>query len=174
MPDTAQADPKAASAADTAARDERHHNRVFAFRCRSCGRLEEAGHAGEHFHPHACRVCNAGVVFGTSPEECFAHADVQAHEGAKAHAAGNDRLRDYHKGGRLVKNPVGPITVYKLLVPENWEVLADCDDARLAELGLARGRVCEHAPAPASGLRREPRDVTAAAADGAATADGAG
>lgn len=174
MPDTAQADPQAAFAADMAARDAAHHGRVFAFRCRNCGQLEEAGHAGEHWHPHACRVCGAGVAFGTSPEECFAHAGVQAHEGAKAHAAGDDRLREYRHGGRLIKVPFGPVTVYKLLVPESWEVLAGCDDARLKELGLARDRVAKHEPAPASGPQREPRAVGVTAGDGAATQDGAG
>src|SRR5438105_1314437 len=121
----------------------------YAFRCRACGHLEGAAHAGEHWHPHACRVCAAGVVFGTSPEECFAHAHVQAHEGAKAHAAAPDRELPYHRGGRLIKQPFGNVAVYKLLVPENWEALADADDARLAELGLTRDRVAEHVPVQA-------------------------
>ena len=34
-----------------------------AFRCRNCGRLEEAEHAGENLHPHACSVCGCGVSF---------------------------------------------------------------------------------------------------------------
>lgn len=34
-----------------------------AFRCKNCGRLHEAGHAGDADHPHACRVCGAGVSF---------------------------------------------------------------------------------------------------------------
>jgi hypothetical protein len=35
----------------------------IAFRCRTCGRLEAAGHAGDNQVPHACRVCCAGVSF---------------------------------------------------------------------------------------------------------------
>src|SRR5207253_212698 len=37
----------------------------------------------------------------------------------------------------------------KELHPENWEVLHEADDGRLAELGLERDRVAEHTPAPA-------------------------
>lgn len=33
------------------------------FRCRACGHLDAADHAGECAHPHACRVCGAGVSF---------------------------------------------------------------------------------------------------------------
>ena len=35
----------------------------YAFRCRSCGHLEEAGQAGERRVPAACRYCGAGVTF---------------------------------------------------------------------------------------------------------------
>lgn len=54
----------------------------YSFRCRTCGRLEEGGHAGENLTPHACRVCGAGVTFNRAgiksavPEnwECLADA----------------------------------------------------------------------------------------------------
>lgn len=36
---------------------------MFAFRCKSCGRLERAAHAGENALPVACSVCGAGVSF---------------------------------------------------------------------------------------------------------------
>lgn len=35
----------------------------YAFRCRNCGHLEEAGQAGERSVPAACRVCGHGVAF---------------------------------------------------------------------------------------------------------------
>lgn len=33
---------------------------VLAFRCKTCGRLEEAHHAGEQTSPSSCRVCGNG------------------------------------------------------------------------------------------------------------------
>jgi hypothetical protein len=36
---------------------------MLAFRCKTCGRLHEAGHAGENEVPAACRVCGAGARF---------------------------------------------------------------------------------------------------------------
>lgn len=36
---------------------------LAAFRCKTCGRLHEAEHAGENELPHACRVCGAGARF---------------------------------------------------------------------------------------------------------------
>lgn len=36
---------------------------VKAFRCKSCGHLEPAVHAGENLVPHACSVCSEGVSF---------------------------------------------------------------------------------------------------------------
>lgn len=38
-----------------------HH--PVAFRCKSCGHLHSADHAGEATAPHACTVCGAGVQF---------------------------------------------------------------------------------------------------------------
>lgn len=35
----------------------------YAFKCRECGRLEEAENAGERGLPAACRSCGAGVRF---------------------------------------------------------------------------------------------------------------
>lgn len=36
---------------------------MFAFRCKECGHLHDAKQAAEADHPHACRVCGAGVSF---------------------------------------------------------------------------------------------------------------
>jgi hypothetical protein len=146
---------------------------TFAFRCKSCGRLETSDHAAEGEVPHACRVCGAGVV--------FRHAELAAmltQEGADIPALAADIAR------------CDPAT--KRLVPDNWEVLADAPPERLAELGLApeqvashepwpRGEVPEHhrerhfgvpaARAPAPG---PPRAVAAEAREGAASRDRAG
>ena len=34
-----------------------------AFRCKNCGHLESAEHAGENETPAACSVCGAGITF---------------------------------------------------------------------------------------------------------------
>lgn len=36
---------------------------MYAFRCRNCNSLEEAGHAGENAVPRRCRICGAGGAF---------------------------------------------------------------------------------------------------------------
>lgn len=38
---------------------------AYAFKCRNCGNLEDAGNAGERKVPAACRICGAGVHFDT-------------------------------------------------------------------------------------------------------------
>jgi len=35
----------------------------FAFRCRNCGHLHTADHAGDNDVPHACCVCGKGVKY---------------------------------------------------------------------------------------------------------------
>ena len=44
---------------------------MHAFRCRSCGRLESADHAGQNHKPAACRGCGAGVTFNSSGGKTF-------------------------------------------------------------------------------------------------------
>ena len=53
--------------------------------------------------------------------------------------------------------------------PDNWEVLAACDDARLAELGLTRAEVVAHA---GTGGPKGGAELAAALSDGAGTTDG--
>jgi predicted nucleic acid-binding Zn-ribbon protein len=36
---------------------------MLAFRCKTCGHLHPAEHAGESDLPHGCVVCGAGVAF---------------------------------------------------------------------------------------------------------------
>jgi len=104
----------------------------IAFRCRACGRLHEAEHAGENEVPHACSVCGAGVVLNPAAKalavelgnpECTTERRLAiAVELLKASQAGGDKQFD----------------------PDNWEVLADCGDARLEELGIEKPRVVRH------------------------------
>jgi hypothetical protein len=145
----------------------------FAFRCRTCGRLETSDHAAELYLPAACRVCGAGVV--------FRHAELAAmltQEGADIPALAADIAR------------CDPAT--KRLIPENWEVLADAPPERLAELGLTPEQVEAHEPWPRGQVpehHRErhfgvppagtvgaggPRAVAVEAREGTATRDAAG
>jgi DNA mismatch repair protein MutH len=36
---------------------------AYAFKCKNCGHLAEAGEAGERHLPAACRICGSGVHF---------------------------------------------------------------------------------------------------------------
>jgi hypothetical protein len=102
---------------------------TFAFRCKSCGRLETSDHAAEGETPHACSVCGAGVVFW--------HAELAA----KLTEPGADIPA---LAAEIAK--CDPAT--KRLDPGNWEVLADAAPERLAELGLAPEQVEAHEPWP--------------------------
>lgn len=128
------------------------------FRCKNCGRLHEAGHAGEDVHPHACRVCGKGVV--------FVHEEL-ADELAKAIDAGNTG-----EALRLTRDIKACNPASKRLVPENWEVLADATPDRLAELGLTPEQVEKHQPWP-KGINRDPQFVVVEAHDGPVTQDNA-
>jgi hypothetical protein len=68
----------------------------YAFRCRTCGRLEESAAAGERETPAACRSCGAGVTFNTNtgakeyhPENWDVLAELPAGE--------RDRLLKFHR-----------------------------------------------------------------------------
>ncbi len=149
---------------------------MYAFRCKNCGYLESAAHAGESPIPHACRVCKMGVVFAATAEDVLKHEHCRPHAEAlkKCHAAGD--LHKHHlQGGRHVPLPAG-IPASKYLIHENWEVLADADDARLTELNLSRNDVVRHTPKKfvANGTRLESQLIKVDATDGIATTDVAG
>lgn len=38
-------------------------NGIAAFRCKTCGHLEDSGHAGENAVPASCSACGAGISF---------------------------------------------------------------------------------------------------------------
>ena len=44
---------------------------MYAFRCKNCGHLHAAEHAGTSAHPHACVACGAGVVFDAKGNKTF-------------------------------------------------------------------------------------------------------
>lgn len=111
-------------------------NNVASFRCKNCGHLEDSGHAGENLIPHACSACGAGVIMSPgvakiSRELC--EPDLSAERRVElarqlekiARGAGGDKQYD----------------------AANWEILSECDDARLKSLGITRAQVAVHAPA---------------------------
>ena len=59
-----------------------------------------------------------------------------------------------------------PKTGIKTLNPDNWEVLANCTPARLAELGLAPDKVAKHTPAKATNPGRTSQHVQVTANEG--------
>jgi hypothetical protein len=93
---------------------------MLAFRCKTCGHLHHAEHAGENDRPHACCVCGAGVHFTRlgikeyDPDNWEVLADatperleelglepkhVARHKGGKAPASGGKHVkREAHEG----------------------------------------------------------------------------
>jgi hypothetical protein len=106
---------------------------TLAFRCKSCGHLHHAEHAGDNVLPHSCLVCGRGVRHGPDFENIAARLikpDLSAEErkelAAEIAAAQNN--------------------LTKTLQPDNWEVLADCTPEQLKDYGLAPEHVCRHVP----------------------------
>lgn len=127
----------------------------YAFRCKNCGRLEGSAAAGECEHPHACRVCGAGVVMTMNhPNTLMALADQHG-----AHV-------------EFKSMPVGA-GIHKVIDHTPWEILAECDAERLAEIGLGYDDVEEHVPA-ASTSDASPRLVDRTAYEGTKMKDKAG
>lgn len=130
-------------------------HRKVAFRCKHCGFLEHSANAGESSHAHACRVCGKGVQFAAGIEEIKKLLpEVMA------------KLKPEEIAARTITLPYG----IKFLVPENWEVLADCSPDRLAELGLEADHCEKHTPC-AKGETREPRHIHVTAQDGLGAKD---
>lgn len=108
-----------------------------AFRCKACGHLEAAEHAGEHDLPHACSVCGSGVCL--SPR-----TKALADELASPNCTAERRMAIAAQLGKIQSG-----TEAKEFDPANWEVLADCTPDRLKELGLkecARHKGAKGAP----------------------------
>ena len=118
--------------------------RKVAFRCKSCGRLHTSDDAGEANHPGACSVCGAGVIFGQGHDE-FAKAIV-------------DPKLSHEQRTEMARKFSGKATKWTH-VPENWEILADANDARLAELGLKKEDVEKHVPLAPGQITRPPHEI---------------
>lgn len=130
-----------------------------AFRCVNCGHLVPPEHAGENERPHACPVCGRGVTFQIDPS---AKDDLDRILREMADP-GADRVRLLEQLTALPRE--------KVYHPENWEVLAEADDARLEDLGLVPDDVCEHEPEKIT-TPRQGRFFKAEADDGAGSDDG--
>ena len=130
--------------------------KIVSFRCQNCGHLHEADHAGENDVPHACCVCGAGVI--QSPK-----LKALANEIGQADCPPERRMAIANEMRNLGDDR-------KQLDPSNWEVLSECTDARLHELGLDHDCVCKHEPK----VKSDPqigRNVEVLAVDGPMSKD---
>ncbi len=172
--DAGASNQKAATVSVYVAPTEDIMNDSKAFRCRNCGYLESAEHAGESAVPHSCRVCHRGVVFARNVEEAVQHEHCKPHLDALAKSVLRGDFAKHHlQGGRHIPLPAG-MPVSKYLIHECWEVLADCDDDRLAELGLSRADVVRHTPGGATRNASAAKIIEASITDGAKSTDSAG
>lgn len=105
----------------------------YAFRCRACGNLQSAEHAGRSSVPHACSSCGSGVGFG--PDNQKLEEIIAANSGGRS----GDLVAALRTA---LANPV------KNLHADNWEVLAEATADRLDELGLTEEQVERHTPVP--------------------------
>ena len=104
---------------------------LVAFRCKNCGRLHPAGHAGDNLVPHACQVCGKGVSFGPDFKEIAARLSQP----------------DLSKEERLkIASELSQSKYDKSYHPENWEVLADLSPEQLAKYDLKPEHVERHVP----------------------------
>jgi hypothetical protein len=84
---------------------------MSAFRCKTCGHLHAAGHAGENDIPHACAVCGAGVSFtprGTKtfqPDNWEVLADATPERLAELGLVPEQVARHAGKGGKPNPKP---------------------------------------------------------------------
>jgi hypothetical protein len=129
-----------------------HH--PVSFRCKECGFLERPENAGENLLPHACPNCGGGVCLSPGVKEI-------AVEMAKPDLTAERRAELAAELTRIATGGSGDKTYH----PDNWEVLDEADDARLAELGLAREHVMTHKPEKVT-QPRSGRVVTASVSDG--------
>lgn len=59
------------------------------FRCKKCGHLEAADHAGENAVPCACSCCGAGVEFDKTGIRTFLPDNWEVLDGAKTKSSGS-------------------------------------------------------------------------------------
>ena len=118
----------------------------YAFRCKNCGRLHEADHAGENEHPHACCVCGAGVSYNDT-------VHILSEELADPTLTLERRMAIAQELSKAA------MTTTKVIKKDNWEVLHLCDDRQLSNYGLTRDDVAEHKPCKSPGHARAPQHV---------------
>lgn len=53
----------------------------------------------------------------------------------------------------------------KKMDPDNWEILADCDEARLKELGLTKDQVAKHNPPKQGAVNPNPQNLERTASE---------
>lgn len=109
----------------------------YAFRCKTCGRLHAAEHAGENEIPHACCVCGSGVQYGPNFKDIATRLCDPALTPEQRTAIAQEVAAAQNN---LVKT-------YQL---DNWEVLADCTPEQLKEYGLSLEQVVRYIPAKTS------------------------
>lgn len=129
------------------------HTKV-AFRCKSCGHLHHASHAGDNSLPHSCCACGAGVHYGPDAKSLESIIAANSKSGADLAAAIKTALQ----------NP------QKSYDPHNWEVLADASPDRLEELELCSEHIEQHIPSYVTS-NRAPQNVSLVASESTLVAD---
>lgn len=124
-------------------------NRV-AFRCRACGHLHAAEHAGECPVPHACAVCGAGVRHGPDFKAIAARLIKPG-------------LTDAERATIAQEVAAAQNNLTKTFDPDNWEILADAPAEALASYGLSPDMVARH---QASGEPQSSKAIFVNVADG--------
>lgn len=129
---------------------------MSAFRCKTCGYICQAEHAGENDVPHACQVCGGGITHSPTVEKLaaeLARPDISTERRIAIAAELSIAAR-----GQEVKT----------WQPDNWEILAEATPERLKELGVKAA--VKHSPK----VRTVPtfdRTVKVQATDGIGTKD---
>lgn len=120
---------------------------LHAFRCKSCGRLHHAEHAGDNEVPHSCTVCGSGVTWNAPAvkiAQSIANPDLTDAQRKQMASDLERALKNQEKG----------------YDPSNWEVLHDATDERLAELGINRAHVVRHVPTSPSQPNPNPQNLS--------------
>lgn len=131
----------------------------FGFRCKNCGHLVHATHGGENEVPNSCPACGAGIHIGYDPQAF--HREIEALI-PKGKALSD---KEFQALSTKLHAKVSALPTTRTYFPDNWEILADLDDAALKERGLDRDRVVRHTPQPPSAKKAPPKNVIVGAAE---------
>lgn len=105
---------------------------IAAFRCRNCGHLEDAGHAGDNELPHACSVCGAGVIHKPRLQQLSAEL--------------GDPNCSPERRVAIAKELSSLGDERKQLIPSNWEVLVEHSGTGVPILGTTVDRTLTDTP----------------------------